>query len=99
VWAHRIHTLLQTHDQVVINCNHGRTRTPIVATPYVWLYQKHGFESIADLAEAVKNAIQDDRPTCGLVLGQDGNKMVNVLDRAVIGGSKGDGKRARWATG
>jgi hypothetical protein len=86
-WAYKIHTLFQKHREVVIHCNHGRTRTPIVAIAYLWLYSNVG-ETIKALAKSVRDKIMTERPGCGQVLG-DGSKMVNVLEYGAL-------KRERW---
>ncbi|WP_441290308.1 hypothetical protein ACSRUE_06825 [Sorangium sp. KYC3313] len=88
-WAYKIHTLFQRHREVVIHCNHGRTRTPIVAIAYLWLYSNAG-ETIKALAKSVRDKIMTERPNCGQVLG-DGSKMVNVLEHGAL-------TRERWKT-
>jgi RHS repeat-associated protein len=67
-------------DQIIIHCNQGRTRTPIIAAAYL-LYKDPKLPTDEAIRQ-VKEAIRIGRGNIPGVLGEHGNKMVNVLERA-----------------
>jgi hypothetical protein len=85
--AAQIYQHFQMHNTVVINCRHGRTRTPLVATAFLWLYTE-GPDTLNDLAESLNNSIKEERKIEWLI-GYDGKKkMLCLLEHAVNSGRK-----------
>jgi hypothetical protein len=66
--------------KLIVHCNQGRTRTPIIVAAYLLFTKRQ--TNVGEVLTMLKEQIQKDRPRIKGVLGEHGNKMVNVLEKA-----------------